>query len=218
MKNELEILNLYTDPDSLRDVLKAPFEQNGYVVASDGYCLIRIEKSVINGSYNHQDYPKIAGEGSEKLFPSTNHGCRMSIDDFREAIKDAPQIEETKVVRDAVKCEECEGEGSVVWVYEASARDYEEEYDCPVCNGCGYSKEIKEKTGRMIADPEAATMIQDRYFLVRNIERMIRTMELLEADDVWLRFDTQRPYEQMQFEFVSKKVDGLMMPVRKPEN
>lgn len=129
-------LNSFVAPDS--PIFEQPRPHENYIVATDKYIAIRIDKSKCNGEYvEHKNQPtswnRVFGEPSGTPFV-------LNVHDIAKAINEIPESETIDVTGspDVAKCSECEGSGYVEWMYEDSdGEEYTESHGCPVCNGRG---------------------------------------------------------------------------------
>ena len=111
--------------------LQNPFEQNGKFYATDRYVLIRCD-SIDFEFKNEYVAPTV-----EPLIPKPN---RRELIDFRQVdFEKYKTIDELSKVGEDVICSDCNGDGEVEWEYEG----YTREFECPVCDGSGYSSECK---------------------------------------------------------------------------
>ena len=120
-----------------------PFIQDGYVIATDGTILIRLNKSLVNIELQEQDSPKCQG-----LFMPRKDVGFISLDSVKSLLS-VPFIEETIEVDETKECTKCDGGGTVEWEFER----WTKYLDCPVCYGEGFTESVFEKaTGAMIKD------------------------------------------------------------------
>lgn len=203
MENESKIFDMYVGCDKIRPVFNTPFAQGEYVYASDGHILIRVMRCATNGSYNHSDKP-----GCSILFIETREELPITIQQLEKLISGVEKVEETKTVGEDIECKECEGFGVVEWEYEEWTKDF----DCPACDGSGYSSESKKvPTGRMIPDPYAVIKLGCKTFMAEYIHTIAKTLEFLGINEIKMRYNSVSPHEQVVFNF-SKEIDVLLMP------
>lgn len=192
MKNESEILCLYIDENADREIIKHPFTQDGYVYATDSHILIRVNKNIVEGEYQQQEKP-----GCSHLFINTRKELVINIELLEKLLSNIERVEEEKTVGEDIVCDECRGEGQVLWEY----KRFEEYFDCPKCDGSGHSIESKNvPTGKMIPDPDALIELGGKTFSVKYISILIKTMELLGIYTVIMHYN-DTPHEQVIFNF-----------------
>jgi hypothetical protein len=203
MKNEKEVLEMYTDEDHLRPVFKTPFAQNGYVYATDGKILIRVPESAVGEAYPHAEKPNASA-----VFIDTGKEASVTIRQLKKMLAKVKPIEEVHTVGKDVECEECRGFWEVTWSYER----WEKDFECPVCNGSGYSSRKEEApTGKMILDKLAPVRLVDRLFRAGYLQTIVKTMELLGIHKVVMKYNENRDAEQAIFN-LNPQVDVVLMP------
>ena len=203
MKNEKQVFELYVSNDKLRPVMNAPFIQNGCVCATNGHALIRVAKSETKEEYAHSAKPNC-----NAVFLKTKKEEVITFKRLEELLAEVEQVEETKQVGKSIECEECEGTGEVSWEY----KRWTENDECPVCDGSGYSSEVKHiPTGKMIPNPQEAILLGDKTFRAGYVSVLAKTMELMEIYSVVMKYNEKKPYEQAVFNF-NINTDVLLMP------
>jgi hypothetical protein len=208
MNNEKQLFDMYVVADEFGTILTAPFIQNGYVYASDRRILIRIRESAVKEAHKiHSRNPA----NCSSFFMETRKEKAITLRQLETLLLAVEQIAEIKTVSENIKCEECEGDGYVVWGYE----DWEKRGRCPACDGDGYTSETKEvPTGRMIPDPYAAIKLGDKTFRADYIQIIVNTMKLLEVHKITMQYNGNSPLEQAVFNF-NADIDVLLMPYNK---
>lgn len=144
-----KLLNRFVaDAEAMRPVMMKPFEQDGYVCASDTHILIRVAKKYITEDYSTDkqtpDVARIMLEYNPQ-FAITAHNLRSVF------VQRGIDYDELKV-----NCPHCDEECEVEWTFEDKDGDTHTMWaECPCCNGTGYVPngknhyiEIKEKTVR----------------------------------------------------------------------
>ena len=159
-----------------------PFIQDGKLCSTNGKMLIRIDKNLVSAEDNlpmgiiekQRNVPitKAVIHQPETCTPLTK-------DELEKAVKKA------KIVEEYVPCDDCCGGGTVTWeYYSLDGCRYTKELECPVCDGTGH----KEATGRRIPDPKQVYKLSKTYFKGDSIGVLIKTMEMLEVDKLFIRY------------------------------
>lgn len=118
------------DPgEELRISLHNPFEQDGYVCATDTHVLIRVAKSYISGERRPLEKPNVA-----KVMPEDNPKFSVSQKTLRQAfVKLVINYDVTHV-----ECPHCNEECEVAWSFTDNDGDTHTLYaECPCCHGSG---------------------------------------------------------------------------------
>ena len=204
MKNEEKILGLYVaHNDVMRPEFCAPFQQGDYVFATECHRVIRIAKDATSGDYVNAEKPNALS-----VFILMSEEITITKEEILSKLSEVELVPETKTVGENIKCEECDGEGTVMWKYNT----YEREYDCPVCYGSGYSSEERKiPTKNMIPDENGEIQLADKLFFVYNINSLLQTMDLIGVDEITMKHNANKPDEQALFYF-NKDVDVAVMP------
>lgn len=118
------------DHDGFRSALTKPFDQNGYVCATDGHAILRVSKKFVIEEYPAAGkVPNVAAiiPDSEPQFAV---GCR--------AIRGGLLARGIDFDCLSVERPECHGRGNVSWKYDdKKGIEHETSANCPVCNGIG---------------------------------------------------------------------------------
>lgn len=131
---------------------KKPFVYGEWIVATDGYSLIRV-KSWNNGGYSHLKREI----DIDHCFPSKTCNCLVDIEQLQEKLKSKNY---TDWGNSLTVCEECGGVGKVYYTY---IDNLEEEHiiagECPICGG----DSVAERKGVVkIAD----AIVKPKYLLL----------------------------------------------------
>ena len=172
IKNEEELFSLFCNKNSVYEKYQQPF-LNENVWATNGKILL-----IINPDYLKQEYKT---DSLEILIEKKECTPRaVWLEDIEKALDECTQEEITT----HTTCDECDSSGSVRWIYQGSdGEQYEEDFECPVCNGsCLY----KKGTGKFHAEPYSVIKIGEAYFLAEKIEKLKKAMQLLNQDKVVL--------------------------------
>lgn len=154
MKKEIKsvLKKLATEASEFREYFKKPFVYGEWIVATDGYSLIRV-KSGNNGGYS----PLTKQLDVDLCFPSKTCNCLVDIEQLQEKLKSKNYTYWGDLF---TICEECGGVGKVWCTYtDRLGRDYRISGVCPICGG----DSITERTGVVkIAD----AIVKPKYLLL----------------------------------------------------
>lgn len=154
MKKEIKrvLMKLATEASVFREYFKKPFVYGEWIVATDGYSLIRV-KSGNNGGYS----PLTKQIDIDHWFPSKTCNCLVDIEQLQEKLKSKKYTYWGGLF---TVCEECGGIGRVWCTYtDRLGKDYQISGECPICGG--YS--ITERKGMVkIAD----AIVKPKYLLL----------------------------------------------------
>jgi hypothetical protein len=182
IKNEKELLNLFVDEHDIRPNFHEPFLNTKYeseVWATDGYSLLIVNHECLSGEYPTQEItmPKLMDKNCTTV---------ITQDALRIALSECPQVDEEIRTGEYKKCKECGGRGEVEWEY-FDNKDFchQRDFDCPCCDGSGYSDEpITKKTGKKVPDKRACVLVDTMIAAVGQMSRLLKAMELLGVDEV----------------------------------
>jgi hypothetical protein len=208
MENEKKILDLYVESDCIEcalplvwDSFSKPFQQDGYLYATDRHIMIRIRKN------DCSSYPKMTDIDVSKLFPETGSEQILTLINLEKMLSEVEMVEEVIEKQTEVECEDCNGEGCVPWFFGG----YEKEADCPVCFGTGtVSKTVAEKTGKMVLDRNSPLKILGLFFLPNHIDIIVKTMKLLEIDEVTFKVSRNAYCDQLAVVYFNDDVSVLI--------
>lgn len=119
-----------------REYFKKPFVYGEWIVATDGYSLIRV-KSGNNGGYS----PLTKRIDIDHSFPSKACNCLVDIKQLQEKLKSKKYTDWGDLL---TVCKECGGVGKVWYTYtDRLGNDYKITGVCPICDG----ESLAERTG-----------------------------------------------------------------------
>lgn len=136
-----------------REYFKKPFVYGEWIVATDGYSLIRVKKQGNNGGYS----PLTKQIDIDHCFPSKTCNCLVDIEQLQEKLKSKKF---TDWGNRLTVCEECGGVGKVWCRYtDRLGQGYKILVVCPICGGGS----LTERTGVVkIAD----AIVKPKYLLL----------------------------------------------------
>ena len=154
MKKEIKsvLKKLADEASEFREYFKKPFVYGEWIVATDGYSLIRV-KSGNNAGYS----PLTKQIDIDHSFPSKTCNCLVDIEQLQEKLKSKKYTDWGDLL---TVCEECGGVGKDWYTYtDRLGNDYKITGVCPICDGEG----LAERTGVVkIAD----AIVKPKYLLL----------------------------------------------------
>lgn len=204
IKNECELLGMFTDEDELRPYYRVPFLNLAYneVWATEGHVIIRISPERLNGHYE-----PIKGHEDLKL-PKIINPCQLSctLVSIRQALDACPLVDEVETEEYEEECKECDGTGMVEWEYtDGKMETHCHNFDCPICGGDGVIRHEKEtKTGKKVPDEDAIIQIGAALFHYCILRIVADALKMLGADTV--NVTANEPYGMTEFEYDGIKI------------
>ena len=155
MKKEIKsvLKKLAGEADEFRECFKKPFVYDEWIVATDGYSLIRVKSQGNNGGYS----PLTRQIDIDHCFPSKTCNCLVDIEQLQEKLKRKKYTDWGDLL---TVCKECGGVGKVWYTYtDRLGNDYKITGVCPICDG----ESLAERTGVVkIAD----AIVKPKYLLL----------------------------------------------------
>lgn len=192
-KETLEaVLQLFLDEDCPDPRLSQPFEQNGYIFACEQHFLVKIPAIYLPGVYSPKDTSRINISG---ITAEPNYERHITVSSLRSKLNhpSIPTVDVFTYQGKDKKCKECH-DGQVEWSYtDWSGRTHSSFFDCPICDGTGYTSRRKRvPTGEKIKDPDARIRFKPGVkFKHKFLNALLKTMELLDIKEcIWT---TQAP-------------------------
>lgn len=201
IKNETELLEMFTAGDGVRAFTYVPFLHPVYneVWATDGCVIIRISPERLNKRYEPV-------KGCERLkLPKVLELCHLSCTykAIRQALDACPLVDEV------VDCKECGGTGEVEWEYtDDNLHTHYHNFDCPVCGGDGVIIHKSEThTGKKVHDENAIVKIGNATFRWYYLDIVAKALAHIGADVI--NITANDPFGMTEFVFDGIKI-GLM--------
>ncbi len=122
--------SLVADAEDMRPALMKPFEQDGYVCATNAYIILRVAKRFISEDFSTDKHlPDVAS-----VTPEHNPISAITIDTLRgEFVRQKIDYDTT-----TADCPDCDDEGEVEWEYTDTDGDKHKMWaECPCCGGTG---------------------------------------------------------------------------------
>lgn len=196
MKKEIKsvLKKLAGEASEFREVFKKPFVYGEWIVATDGYALIRVKKQGNNGGYS----PLTKQIDIDHCFPSKTCNCLVDIEQLQEKLKSKNYTYWGDLL---TVCKECGGVGKVWYTYtDRLGNDYKITGVCPICDG----ESLAERTGVVkIAD----AIVKPKYLLL--------LCELAKATDGRVLLLNRGDAERQRLYFqIGEDIEMVIMQVR----
>lgn len=195
MKKEIKrvLMKLAGEASEFREVFKKPFVYGEWIVATDGYALIRVKKQGNNGGYS----PLTQQINIDHCFPSKTCNCLVDIEQLQEKLKSKNYTYWGDLL---TVCKECGGVGKVWYTYtDKLGNDYKITGICPICDG----ESLAERTGVVkIAD----AIVKPKYLLL--------LCELAKATGGRVLLRNRGAERQRLYFQISEDIEMLIMQVR----
>lgn len=176
MKREKDFFDCFTEKDyeDLPLFCYRPFYRGGYVYATDRAIMVRAPYNSLKEIYDKSELPKRLPD-----FPKPNCDFELSLEVLVETIKSIPEEEIVPVHGLDAECDECDGSGTVEWVYEDSdGEEHRKDFDCPICDGRG-----KVKTKKYLREWRCIS-VNGSVFSVRTLMKLAKAMDVAGFDTV----------------------------------
>lgn len=170
------VFSLFTGFDGLRQWMSKPFEQDGFIYATDSMVLIRISKSIINEVFDSIEKPIC-----QSIIPSSNCSELISVNniDFEQYKTENELIESV----DEKECGLCDGSGKMTESYYHNGKYYEATFDCPVCDGTGYEERSRMiPSGKLTFNSSIRIRIKDNLFDLKRFYKLVEVKQLINCD------------------------------------
>lgn len=207
IKNETELLEMFTAGDGVRAFTYVPFLHPVYneVWATEGHVVIRISLDRLNKHYEPVN-------GCERLkLPKVLKPCHLSCTykAIRQALDACPLVDEVVTEEIEEDCKECGGTGEVEWEYtDDNLHRYFHNFDCPVCDGDGVIiHKLETHTGKKVHDENAIVKIGNSFFRWYYLDIVAKALAHIGADVISITENDH--FGMTEFVFDSIKI-GLM--------
>lgn len=179
------------DEETMRPVMMKPFEQSGYVCASDTHILIRVAKKYITDDYSTTaKTPDVS-----PIIPVQPPTFKISAEELRKVFANLCMNCNTTTL----DCIECDSDCEVEWKYTDRDGDQHSMWaKCPCCNGTGRVPNGVDKYC------EIGNNLVCAYFMLL----LYRAMMELEVDEVTVSASSMRP---LMFN-LGDGIDIIVMP------
>jgi hypothetical protein len=193
------------DKETFLEWIKKPFIIDNEIHATDKCMLIWFNKNLINNLSKYEVYDK------GKIFKIDKLACNLDfvikVEDLVKSFEKCDKVPIMVPYGKDVFCSECEGNGKVVWEY----KNHEKEFDCPKCDGDGYSQREKMIESNDLEISEGSVIkIKDSYLSARKLEKIVNAAVLLGEKEITLRHQNGSNKANL---FTFGKVSVIIMPV-----
>jgi hypothetical protein len=205
MKSQLEkyeaIMNIFklgVDESFGREILQKPYNSKGKTMATNAQSMVILPQ--IEGYENSDRVGRVYHD-------DRNLRIEIPLADLKEAYSKCPVENVYGEIQS--KCNACEGNGMVQFVFDFDHGKYYEDCGCPVCEGSGTKMVPSDKV--IGQKPKAGFFIEigNSFYAPQRIEEMIKVAELIEAPHVFL---TYQKYENHAAIFEIGEAEMLVMP------
>lgn len=205
---------------------REPFVVENNVCATDRFILIMADKSVCDGKMVIDSIYKKGNIGN--IFSENiSDPYSISLNDITESISKVPTVDEYKRVEVKTEYEECEVCGGTgIFYADATFRgkNYDLEFECPICSGTGDVPVSKDfipleyeskcfvtfdnvKTGRKIIDENKLISIGKGIYKAYYVDNVREVMSILNFETAIVRFNNKsREGGIITFEFGNVKI------------
>lgn len=207
IKNETELLEMFTAEDGVRAFTYVPFLHPVYneVWATDGRVIIRISPDRLNKRY--EPVKRCEELKLPKVLKSRHLSCTYKA--IRQALDECSLVDEIVTDENEVDCKECGGTGEVEWEYtDDNLHTHYQDFDCPVCGGSGVIKhKLETHTGKKVYDEKAIVKIGNSFFRCYYLDIVAKALAHIGADVISITESDS--YGMTEFVFDGIKI-GLM--------
>lgn len=200
IKNETELLEMFTAEDGVRAFTYVPFLHPVYneVWATDGHVVIRISPDRLNKRYEPV-------KGCEELkLPKVLKPCHLSCTykAIRQALDACPLVNEVVTGENEEDCKECGGTGEVEWWYaDDNAHTHYHSFDCPVCGGSGViTHKLETHTGKKAHDENAIVKVGNATFRWYYLDIAAKALAHIGADVISITANDQFGMTELVFD------------------
>ena len=207
IKNETELLEMFTNGDEHRAFTYVPFLHPVYneVWATEGHVIIRISPDRLNKHYEPV-------KGCEELkLPKALKPCHLSCTykAIKQALDECSLVDEIVTEENEEECKECGGDGEVYWEYtDYNFHTHFHSFDCPKCGGDGVIiHKLETHTGKKVHDENAIVKIGNAFFKWCYLDIVAKALAHIGADVIDITAND--PFGMTEFVFDGINI-GLM--------
>lgn len=209
IKNETELLEMFTAGDGVRAFTYVPFLHPVYneVWATEGHVIIRINPDRLNGHYEP------VKRCEELKQPKVLRPCHLSCTykAIRQALDACPLVDEVVTEENEEDCKECGGTGEVEWEYtDDNLHTHYHTFDCPKCGGDGVIMRKKEiHTGKKVHNKNAIVKIGNSFFRWYYLDIVAKALAHIGADVINITANEPRGMTEFVFDNIKIGVVSL---------
>ena len=192
---------MFVSTDEIRPKFLKPWRERNHVYASECHILIRVNANMTNEEYReyHSD--------TDKLFPVDVPDGIITSEQLTDAIAKAPTEPEMSYEGTDVTCDECDGDGFVIWEY----KHWQQEDVCPKCDGDGLMERRKKvPTGRQVMAEMASVRIGKSSFKAYFLNMLLNAMKFVGCDSVAVTLGSKDTPTRFN---LTDGIDIILMPI-----
>lgn len=204
IKNETELLEMFTNGDGVRAFTYVPFLHPVYneVWATDGHVIIRISPDRLSKRYEPV-------KGCETLKPpKVLRPCHLSCTykAIRQALDACQLVDEVVTEEYKEECDECCGTGEVEREYtDDNLHTHYYDIDCPKCGGDGVIiHKLETHTGKKVHNENAIVKIGNSFFRWYYLDIVAKALAHIGADVIGITANDS--YGMTEFVFDGIKI------------
>lgn len=184
------LLNNFVSFEGNRNWMTRPFSINEIAISTNDKCLIFFNKNLVSEIDELQEDKK--ENVLSKIPTDRNENFEIKLLDLEKSFKDIN-------LGGFLKCDACNGSGTVEYEFRHNVMDYKEKHECPVCEGFGQIENLVD----------CFIDIKKCRFSVKLINYLIFTANKLQSETIELVYQI-RPNAANVFKI--KDVEILIMP------
>ena len=178
-----QVLELFYDPESARELVQHPHNGGGRTWATTGTTLVSVPTI--------GEYPEDQFETIRTILEHPNTNIKIDLQQLRDWIDDIPV---KKVNNNVVTCDACDGFGEVDYVFEHDGEEYTLEADCPVCDGQGTYEDEENPDWENVIETRFLKMY-GQYYICDSIKKLVDAADILKETECTITFieNVRRP-------------------------
>ena len=205
IKNETELLEMFTAEDGVRAFTYVPFLHPVYneVWATEGHVIIRISPDRLNKRY--EPVKRCEELKLPKVLKPYHLSCTYKA--IRQALDACPLVDEVVTEENEEDCKECGGTGEVEWEYtDDNLHTHYHNFDCPKCGGDGVIiHKLETHTGKKAHDEKAIVKVGNSTFLWYYLDIVAKALAHIGADVI--NITANEPCGMTEFVFDGIKIE-----------
>lgn len=185
MKAEIykQLLEKYSSKEELRLKFRNPFIYENKCMATNTVSLITTPmiEGVEENEPAYKSCKSILNRIEEPILI-------INVSEFLEKIKQIPLEDGFDIVKEEVKCDACNGYGSVDYEFCYDGETFTELLDCPVCNGTRLvTKNVEKPNGEKILKRTEVIEISNRWFCAARISEILELIDIFQPTEIIVR-------------------------------
>ena len=187
--NYEEVFKLFVHPQTdWPTVFQQPFKQGNIYCATDARSLIFLPIEKADLPFKEQKRPNATAIIPQDVI----FNDEINLPELYDKL--IPEMIDEEIIKESEKeCKECDENGEVQFKYLGNLRTHYMYAGCPVCNGSGIiEKEITEKTGRKIPNPNKKYKMFGVAFSYEQLSRLLTACKMMGLDKITRTYGTER--------------------------